>query len=84
MPGPIRDERYEVLNEDRQRLLRSLAADIDAELPEGMAFALFLIPFGEHLPEPAGQGSVFYISNAGRDGILDAIKAWVAKQEAGL
>jgi len=75
------DERYQVRNPDIERYLRTLAALIDNEAPEGWAWGLFLVPFGENEPAPKGQGAVFWISNADREGMLDAVKGWIEDNE---
>ena len=77
----IPDERYQVRNEDIERYLRTLAALIDAETPDGWGWGLFLVPFGEHKAAPEGQGAVFWISNSERQGMLDAVKGWIEDNE---
>lgn len=69
------DERYEVQNEDMKRQLRSIAGAIDAGLPEGMGFGLFLFEFGP-------GGAMFWLSNADRADIVASLKEWITKQEA--
>lgn len=68
------DERFEIANDDIKRQLRTLAGDIDADLPDGWGFTLFLYSYGE-------KGSIFYISSAERATMIEAIKEWLAKQE---
>jgi len=77
MSKPIHDERYEVRNPDVERALRTLASLIEPELPDGMAFGLFLCYMGEHEPAPKGKGAVFWISNAERAGMIDILKGWI-------
>jgi len=73
------DERYEVRNPDIERRLRTIASLVEAELPEGWAFGLFLVRFGN---TPIDQGgAVFWISNAERDGMLDAVTGWMEDQD---
>ena len=91
-----RDDRYQVRNVKIERALRTLAAILDGEVPKGWGWGLFLVPFGDHEPVPAGttppgsgqsqiaaqaQGAVFWISNSERAGMMDAIKGWIADQE---
>jgi hypothetical protein len=73
----IPDERYQVRNEEIERALRTLGTLVDEEAPEGWAWGLFLVPFGENKPAPEGIGSVFWISNGDRDGMVDAIQGWI-------
>ena len=75
------DERYEVRNADIERALRTLAALIDGEVPEGWGWGLFLIPFGEHEAEPKGRGAVFWISNSEREGMIESVKGWIEDNE---
>jgi len=75
------DERYQVRNPDVERALRSLAALIDERTPDGWAWGLFLVPFGEHEAAPQGAGAVFWISNGERAGMLDAVKGWIENVE---
>lgn len=71
------DERYQVRNEEIERALRTLAALIGDEIPDGWAFGLFLVPFGINQAAPKGIGSVFWISNGDRDGMIDAVQGWI-------
>jgi hypothetical protein len=82
MPLPL-DERYQVRNEDVERALRTLATQIDGEVPDGFGWALIIAPFGEHEAAPKGQGAVFYISSAARAGMLDNIQAWIDLNRSG-
>jgi len=75
------DERYEVRNEDIERYLRTMAVMLEAELPKGWAFGLFLAPFGVNQPAPEGRGAVFWISNGDRAGMLDVVRGWVEDAE---
>jgi hypothetical protein len=75
------DERYEVKNPDIERALRTLAVLIEDEIPEGWGFGLFLVPFGVNEAAPKGIGSVFWISNSEREGMIDALKGWIADYE---
>ncbi len=78
------DERFEIRNADVERTLRSLAALLDEQLPEGFAFGLFLVPFGEHAKAAPGwgdgKGGYFWISSAERAGMVDIVEHWVQQQ----
>jgi hypothetical protein len=71
------DERYQVRNEDVERALRTMGTLLDEEAPEGWAWGLFLVPFGNNEAAPKGIGSVFWISNGDRQGMLDAVQGWI-------
>jgi hypothetical protein len=73
----LHDERYQVRNEEIERALRTLASLIEHEIPDGWAFGLFLVPFGNNVAAPKGIGSIFWISNGDRDGMLDAVQGWI-------
>ena len=75
------DERYQVRNPEIERALRTLAAIVDGEVPSGWAWGLFIAPFGVNEPAPDGIGAVFWISNADRAGMIDAVKGWIEDQE---
>lgn len=74
---PTDDERFEVRNADVERALRTLAALIEDDVPDGWGWGLFLVPFGEHEAAPKGKGSVFWISNSERQGMIDAVRGWI-------
>lgn len=78
---PVHDERYQVRNDSIERALRTLAALIDEETPDGWGWGLFLVPFGEHEPAPKGEGAVFWISNSERAGMIAAVKGWIEDNE---
>jgi hypothetical protein len=71
------DERYQVRNADVERALRTMGTLLDEEVPEGWAWGLFLVPFGNNEAAPKGIGSVFWISNGDRQGMLDAVQGWI-------
>lgn len=66
---------HEVRDPEIERLLRRIARRMDYQLPPGWGFALFLMSY-----EDAGS-NVFYISSAEREGVIDAVRTWLAKQE---
>lgn len=77
----IYDERFHVRNDEVVRALRAMAQKLEEDLPDGWAFGLFLAPMGEHEAAPKGHGSVFWISNADRAGMIDCVKGWIADNE---
>lgn len=77
----MEDERYQVRNPEVERALRTLATLIDERTPEGWGWGLFLVPHGEHEPEPKGRGAVFWVSNSERAGMIDSLKGWIEHNE---
>jgi hypothetical protein len=75
------DERYQVRNAEIERALRTIGTLIDEQTPEGWAWGLFLVPFGNNEAAPKGIGSVFWISNGDRAGMLDAVRGWIEDNE---
>jgi len=70
----MHDERYQFRDDDAQRALKTIAVQIDENIPDGMGFALFLFHWRD--------GGIFYISNAERADMILAVKEWLKKQEA--
>ena len=68
------DERYQFKDDDAQRALKTIAVQIEEQIPDGMGFTLFLFHWRD--------GGLFYISNAERADMIVAVRAWLAKQEA--
>lgn len=69
------DERYEIKDEDKNRALRTLAALVNEETPEGMGFAVFMFDFGP-------GGTMWYVSNAERGDVAESMREWI-KQTGG-
>lgn len=67
---PDVDERYQEID----RAARALAALITKEVPQGWSWGIFLVP-------ALGERAVFWISNAERAGMLDAVRGWVDDQD---
>lgn len=78
--APDYDERYEVRHAGIEDALKRIGAQITEALPEGIAFGLFLTHMGDTPIEKGG--AVFWISNAEREGMVEAIKGWIAHSEA--
>jgi len=75
----IYDERYEQktkeLGYNAKELLQNLASFIEHELPDSVAFGLFLVPKGEH--SVVDGGGIAYISNGERQGLAESIQFWI-------
>lgn len=65
---------YEVQNEEIKQKLKEKAKMIAEGLPEGWGFMLFIIEFGE-------GGANFYISNAQREDMIEAMQEWIDRQK---
>jgi hypothetical protein len=63
--------------------LTGIARALDEALPgmvgvtERVGFAVFVFGFGQ-------KGNIAYVSNSERSDMIEAVKEWLAKQEAGL
>lgn len=68
------DREFEVRRESAEQALQRLAEHLSAETPEDMGFALLLFDFG------AG-GAMFYVSNAERSTVVQAMQEFVRKQK---
>lgn len=64
--------------EDFQReLARDLAARLAKAFGQPVGFTLFLFDFG-------ARGNLSYISNADRADMINVVREWLARQDAGL
>ena len=68
---------YEVKNAQIEQKLKEKARMIAEGLPEGWGFMLFIFSFGD-------GGATFYISNAQREDMIEAMKEWIERNEANL
>jgi hypothetical protein len=64
---------FEVRNPEIEEKLREIGRTIKRDMPEGFGFTLLIFSF-----EP---GSMFYISSAERDGMIAAMREFIAKHE---
>lgn len=71
-----RASNFQIREPQIERLLSYLARSIKAALPQGWGFMLFFFTLGE-------GGSMFYISDAQRADVIQAMKEWIALQEGG-
>lgn len=62
--------------EDIQEIMRQHAKDLDSKLPKGMAFAIFLAPFGD-ANSPTNDW-VLYISNAVREDMMRIVSTYLS------
>ena len=65
---------YEVKNPEIRALLKETGDSIHKMMPEGWGFALLIFSFGD-------GGDMFYLSDARRPDMLEAMKEFIAKQE---
>ena len=64
---------YEIKDDHIQKRLRLLGDQIHKGLPKGWGFTLFLFTLGE-------GGSMFYLSSAERESMLEALHEFIARQ----
>jgi hypothetical protein len=64
---------FEVRNHEVEEKLRELGRTIERDMPEGFGFTLLIFSY-----EP---GPMFYISSAERDGMIAAMREFIAKHE---
>ena len=57
-----------------ERQCRAMAEQIDAGLPAGVGFTLFLFDFGP-------KGNVAYVSSAQRADVVKLVREWVEREE---
>lgn len=69
-------EHFEVRNERIEQNLRDVGREIAATLPPDWGFCLFIFTYGE-------KGSMFFISNAEREGMLKALEEFIERQRKG-
>ena len=69
------DPRHGPMDAAIRETANSIGSIIGQTLPPGWGFALLVFPFNE------GDGRMNYISNAGRDDMLVALKEVVARME---
>lgn len=68
-------DEYDVTNEALQKVLAHLAEYIDSQLTEEFGFSLMIFSWGE-------PRSMFYISNAERSTMIQAMQEFVRVQKA--
>ena len=73
--GGMRDKRFEIENEPVKATLNDIANRIGGALPKGWGFLLMLMSYGE-------KGSLFYLSSAERENVIDMVQEWINKQRA--
>jgi hypothetical protein len=64
--------RFEVRDENAEKMLREIGQALRASCPPGFGFALFVFTM-------PGAGSMFYTSNAERDSMIQAMQEFIAK-----
>ena len=62
----------------QQTILRSMANDVQARLPEGWGFALFAFPMDT--PPKGEEVRIHYISSGDRASVAENIGIWLRKQ----
>ena len=65
---------FDVQNAEIEKHLKEIGRGIAISLPDGWGFTLFLFSFGE-------DGSTFYLSNAKRSDMLQALYEFIERQD---
>jgi len=65
--------KFEVRNPEIEEKLREIGRSIKRDMPAGFGFTLLIFSY-----QP---GSMFYISSAERDGMIAAMREFIAKHE---
>jgi len=73
-PAADKNSDFQIENADIEGRLKDIGKTIAGVLPDGYGFNLLIFNFGE-------GGATFYISNAERESMLDAMKEFIDKQE---
>lgn len=73
---PIFDSNFDpkARNAEVESKLRNIGARIGTSLPSGFGFTLLIYSFGP-------DGSMFYISNAERTSMIEAMQEFISKQK---
>ena len=66
------DTRFEVRDEKAEAMLREVADILRATCPPGFGFSLLIFTM-------PGPGAMFYISNAKRESMIQAMQEFIAK-----
>ena len=77
MPGPTLDQKREVMEAVVRKLLSRLHEDLDFLKAHGFGVTIFAFDFGD-------AGAIAYISTSERAQMIEAVKVWLASQQAGL
>jgi len=67
---------FEVRNELVEEKLREIGRTIKNTMPEGFGFTLLIFSYGG-----GKDGSMFYLSSAERDGMIEAMREFIRKHE---
>ena len=73
--APNPNAEYEIENAQVEGILKEIGGQLGAKMPAGFGFNLLIFSFGE-------GGSMFYISNAQRQDMIESMKEFIEKQEA--
>lgn len=69
-------EDYEIDNPAIKKLLQGVANTIGQQMPDGWGFTLFMFDYAKD----KNPGSMFYISSAQRDDMLNALGEFMKRQ----
>ena len=71
---PNEEMKYEVRNEEIEKILVDIGHRIGSQMPKGYGFMLQIFSYGE-------GGDLFYISSAQRGDIINVMKEFIEKYE---
>jgi hypothetical protein len=74
---PTLDEKRAVLSAVTRKLLHTLGPDLEFLKQHGFGVTIFAFDFGD-------AGAIAYISTSERAAMIEAVRVWLAQQEAGL
>jgi hypothetical protein len=71
---------YNVRSAEVEAALRKIAQLVKPEVPQGFGFTLLIFSYDKTgLPGEGAAGSLFYISTADRDDMIQAMKEFIAR-----
>lgn len=75
MNQPSDEEDYDIQNNEIKLLLNDIANVLGPSMPEGWGFCLYVFTFGS-------EGSMFYVSNAERSTMIQALQEFIREQKS--
>lgn len=79
-PPVVEQHGYNVRSADVEATLRDLAGQIKPQVPSGFGFTLLIFSYGQTgLAKEGKAGSLFYISSARREDMVQAMKEFIAR-----
>ncbi len=73
----MNEDDYEVKNEVIQAMIKKMSEYINSKIPKGWGFCLLVFDYKDN-------GSMFYMSNAERESMIEGMEEFIAKQKSKL